>query len=192
MQKILSKEQKTKSEKRNKTILGVAMVALLVLSTAGYAFFSNGEDSESSEKKTYNGIDFYSLSNSLWGFKVDNLEFYTRYYPGDTENISVPFVSLQNYRGKNLYFVSEDSQAKTEIYQNMKYYIDRVQDVCFYDNCTEDLPIKNCSENIVLISIGNNTGVEQEENCIFIKAPSSEIIRASDAFIFKVLGIRKI
>ena len=40
----MTKKEIEKKDTRNKTIIGLIMVAILVLSTAGYAFFSGSED----------------------------------------------------------------------------------------------------------------------------------------------------
>lgn len=192
MRRIVTKEEKDKKETRNKLIMGIVMVAILVLSTAGYAIFSREDNSSGSvEKKNYNGIEFEKMGNGLWVFKLNGASFYTNFEPKETENISVPFVTYQQYSGKNLYIVSEDNRAKAEIYQNLGRVVSRIQDACFMgENCTSDLPEKNCSSNMILIKENKNIEIKEEENCIFINAPSSEILRATDAYIFKVLGVR--
>ncbi|MFH1307915.1 MAG: hypothetical protein ABIH72_03615 [archaeon] len=190
MRKIETKDSKAKSDNIKKIALGIFMVIILIISTAGYAFYNTGEDSEDTDNKlTLNGVEFLRLENNYWYFSKNDNEFYTRYNPEETENITIPIVRLESYTGKNLYFASENSLAKSEIYQNMKFFIDKTQDVCFFENCTEDLPYKNCTDNIIIIKYSENIEISKEENCILINAPSSEILRASDAFIYKVLGV---
>jgi len=121
-------------------------------------------------------------------------EFSTQFTPEDTQNISAPiFKNLYSYSGKPLFF-SGESPGKQEIARNLIDFLSRYpQDACI-DNyeklCKEDSPIKNCSQdNIIIFQEKNETEISQEENCIFISALYSEQIRASDAFIFKILEL---
>lgn len=190
MRKILTEREKEKKEIRNKLVIGLILVVIMVLSTAGYAFFSNPEEKRS--KTEYNGIEFILNENNLWQFKIQNIEFLTQYKPQETENISVPiFMIANNYAGAPLFFVGEGA-AKQEIARNLGNFVLRMQDTCLenYGNCKENLPIKNCSDNVIVIEEAEDIKISQDDNCVFVSAPYSEQIRASDAFIFKILGIR--
>lgn len=194
MKKIITKEEKEKRETRNKVIIGLILVAIMILSTAGYAFFSSPE--EKKEKIEYNGIKFTLNENGLWQFKIQDFEFLTQYNPKETENISVPILmTLNYYSGKPLYLLGE-SPAKQEISRNLWDFLSRIpQEGCivkYKELCEENAPIKNCSEdNIIIIKEGNYTEIRQEDNCIFIFSPYQEQTRATDAFIFKILGVRE-
>ena len=196
----MTKEEIEKKDTRNKVIIGLIMVAILVLSTAGYAFFSGSEDTI--KKVKYNEIEFVSNENSLWQFQIQNINFATQYNPYDTENISAPiFFSMTDYSSRPLFF-SGTGQGKQEIARNLGNFVSRMQEVCVEDyisnredeECNVQLPIKNCSEeNIIIfknIENENLTEIMQEENCIIISSTSEEQIKASDAFIFRILGIR--
>jgi len=200
MRKILSKEEKVKKETRNKVIIGLVLVAIMIFGTVGYAFFSNPTDNNKA-KITYKGIEFILNENNLWQFKVQNLGFETQYNPKETENISVPVsASVYTYSGKPLFFLGQGA-AKQEIARNLWNVLSRApQDGCIksYEKlCGDNTPIKNCSEdNIIIIQEQNYTEIseedieiKQEDNCIFIAAPYAEQGRAADAFLFKILGI---
>ena len=74
MRKILTKEKKEKKESRNKLIIGLVLVAIMVISTAGFAFFSAPQEKVS--KINYNSIDFILGENNLWQFNIQNFEFF--------------------------------------------------------------------------------------------------------------------
>lgn len=191
MRQILTQEEKEKKGTRNKVIIGLLLVAIMILGTAGFAFLSGTE--EKKEKIEYNGVEFILNENGLWQFEIQNLEFFTQYNPKETENVSVfTFRMIYEYSRKPLFFIGEGS-AKQEIAKNLANIVLRMQDACLHDYeemCEEDAPIKNCSEdNIIIIKENEETKISQEDNCIFIEAPYIEQTRAADAFLFKVLGV---
>jgi len=179
--------------RRNKIIIGIVLVILMTLSSLGYAFFS-GEKENTSEKLTYNGIDFVRGDSGTWTFEFQNTQFSTQYNPNETENISSFILrSPGDYSGKPLFFLGQ-SGARREIEYNLRNIVTRTQEGCiagYEKRCDNETPIKNCStDNIVIIEESNYTKITQEENCIFIEAPYEDQARAGDAFIFKLLGVQ--
>ncbi len=192
MRKILTQEEKERKGTRNKVIIGLILVGIMVLSTAGFSFFSGSK--KEIRKTNYNGIEFILNENNFWQFRIQNFEFLTQNNPKDTENISVPvFITINDFYGKPLFFLGKGA-AKQEIAQNLKNFALRMQDACIEEHeemCEKDAPIKNCSrDNVVIIKEANLTEISQEDNCIFILSPYGEQTRAADAFIFKILGVR--
>ena len=193
MRKISTKEIKEKKETRSRMIIGIILVSIMILSTAGYSFFSGSQDE--TKKIRYNGIEFVK-GDIGWEFEIQGNKFLTQYNPEETENITVPvYMTLGSYSAKPLYFVGENS-GKQEIARNLAGYASRVLlDVCIeeedYKRCDdENLPIKNCSqENIIITGNSENVEIKQNENCIFIFAPYQEQTRTADAFLFGVLGV---
>lgn len=190
MRKILTQGEKEKKETRNKLIIGIILVAIMVLSTAGYSFLSGSEEKRT--EITYNNLKFVLNENGLWQFQTQNLDFLTSFNPQETENISVPvFKTISDFYGKPLFFVG-GGQAKQEIARNLGNFPSRMQEACIDEkNCKGELPIKNCSDNIIVIEEKEEIKISQEENCIFIFSPYDEQIRAADAFIFRVLGVKQ-
>ncbi len=192
MKKILTQEEKEKKEIRSKVIIGLILVVIMVLSTAGYSFFSGS--GEGIKKVDYNGVEFVLNENSFWSFKIENVEFLTQYNPKETENISAPvFKTANDFYDKPLFFLGEGT-AKQEIAQNLGNFALRMQDACikdYEDMCQNDAPFKNCSrDNIVIIKEANYTEIYQGEKCIFVFSPYGEQVKAADALIFKILGVR--
>ena len=196
MKKIQIKEEKEKRESRNKLIIGLILVALMILSTAGYSFLS-GEKSENAEKKVkYAGVEFIMGENGLWDFKVQDSQFSTQYNPEETEDIPAPvFLNINDYINKPLFFAGNDTTARQEIARNLQGSVLRMQEACIsgykeFSSCGEELPVKNCSQHNIIITLESDSiEIKQEENCVFIFAPYAEQTRAADSFIFKILNI---
>ncbi len=191
MRKIETREEKEKRETRNKTIIGLLLVVVMVLSTVGYSFFSRSE--MKIEKIRYKGVEFVLNEDNLWRFKMQNYMFSTTYNPKDTENISVSvFKTINEFYGKPLYYVG-GGEVLQELIRNLGAFVLRMQSVCLEgessETCEENAPIKNCSSNIIIIEEANYTMINQKENCVFIKAPYEEQVKAVDAFLFKIMGL---
>ena len=193
MRKIKSKYEKEKSEKRRNIIWGSIIIIILLFGTAGYAFFSSPKE-EGSNKISCNGMEFEKYNNGYWRFVVNNYEFYTSYNPKEIINISVPAITLEEFNNKPLYY-SGNQRFVNEIYRNFQYFTSRTQEVCLENtNCTKDLPTKNCTETIIIIEETDfneeeNGEVEREGNCIIIKGKYNELLKSTDAFIFRAFGI---
>ena len=171
MRKIGSEQELEKKRKRTVMILSFFMLVVLVLGTVGYGFIYSGSSSNAAQEE--NGISqAQSLSLS---------------YPQETvREIPVEItLALNNYIGKTIYISSKNPQVTREIAANLGKHSARVQEAC-YGSCSEDLPEKDCSENLIVWEDSIENKVYQEENCIFIQGD----IRAVDAFLYKILGFQ--
>jgi hypothetical protein len=192
MKKILTKEQEAKKTRRNQLIIGMILVGLMLLSTAGYAI-NNGSDTTVASKIDYNGVTFVRNSD-YWNFNFKGQDFTTQYNPQEVKNINVfSQIYLKDYSNKPLYFVTESGQPEMEIALNLKNNVLRIQNACLTEkNCENNLPVKNCSlDNVIIIREAINTteSVYQDRQCVFITAEYSNLTRYEDAFLFKMLEI---
>jgi len=186
----MTKEEIEKKQNRSKFILGIVLVGLMLFSTAGYAFFQSSKTD--SKKISYGGIKFIFGEDGYWHFSINNNDYATQYNPKEVENISSSiFAGLTAYSGKNLYFSADSNRESIdEINRNIGRFSERVQLACV-DECEEDLPVKNCTENIIIIQETNSTSlIKQEDNCIYILSSIQDSVKASDKFIFDLLRIK--
>ncbi|MBU0958009.1 MAG: hypothetical protein KKF56_04340 [Nanoarchaeota archaeon] len=189
MRKIETKESREKKDKRNKLIIGIILIGLMVVSTAGYASFGGGGGDDSESKVVYNGYEFFELGNGYWGTVYGEGELITAYNPEETEEIIVPYVTLNQYYGNILYFDSESKEIKDEISRVLFPYVTRIQDGCLYeDDCQGDWPIKNCTSNMIIVRNSPETYIQKEDNCIMINYVN-ESLKVADAFIFRAFEI---
>jgi len=184
----MSPEQRAVKETRNRRVIVIIIAVVMILSTLGYSLGGLGKGSKT--KIEHKGVVF-ELQEDGWHFTLSGIDFVTMYNPLESENVSSPiFRSANDYAGKPLYY-SDDSSIEgiQEIAKNLDKIITRIQPTCMTANCTEFVR-KNCtSDNVMIIRQGNETFINQKENCIFIYAMPGEMIRASDKFLFKILGI---
>ncbi len=198
MRKIETAEEVDKRKKRNQLIVGGILILIMMVSTAGFAFFSNPNTNnpQDSEKITYNGLEFKKNQKGLWEFNIQGQVFSTIYNPEDIKDIELNFTSsINNFYNKPLYYVISNPEAAGEIERNIGIYAERSQEICLQDaawqNCSSELVIKNCTNNIFAFreELVNQTNIYKTDNCIFIEAQYEDQTKASDKVIFKLLGI---
>jgi hypothetical protein len=183
MRKIKSQTEIDKKKKRNQVIIGVVLVALMTFSTLGYSLMDN-KNSGSTNRVEYDGVTLVN-SNGLW--EIENTKVYFNYLPTELENISVEgSYGLNDYTDQPVYFVNY-SDAGELIINNLQGKLERYQDACLDVPCGLDLPIKNCSENLIFVFVDSEEDrVYQKEKCIFI---SGDAFKGVDAFNYQLFGI---
>jgi hypothetical protein len=191
MRKIITKEERERRNKRNYLIFGIILILILIISGFGYAF--NSREEEDIKKVRYNGIEFIKDASGYWRFNINGNSFITQYNPEETKDINLlSFSSIDNYANKPLYFVGDYNEPNFEIARNLNAFVLKSQGACLDENCTKDLPIKECSaDNIIVINepTDESEGITQRENCIYIVSNIQNQTRYADAFLFKILGI---
>ena len=185
MRKVESVEKREKKEKKRQQLLSGILIFVLLFSIAGYAAFS-GTNKEKDNQRIYNGLSF-NLENGFWKTMINEKELVFFSLPYDLGNISIEMDRIfSDYSEKPLYFVG--SYPSTIPY-NLDGIPIRMQNACIENHSCLDatLPIKNCSEDNLLIFIeGNDSTIYQKENCIYLEG---DLMKVSDKFIYNLLGI---
>lgn len=192
MKKIISKEGQEKKQRRNNLIIGIILVSLMLLSTAGYAFY--GREKEGVQKIKYNEYEFV-LQNNYYLLKLGSYTFGFRTSPFSS-NVIVQneLKKLNDYADKPIYIYSEESDATYEVYMNFKQVSQRIQNACPKNSSCEkefpNLPIKDCSENFIIIEEGEKNLLRQEGNCAYITFKQNESLISVDEFLYKIIGVK--
>jgi hypothetical protein len=190
--KLISKEDEKKKQKRNQWIAGIVLVAVMFFSAFGIAVNSFGDSS--TEKFSYKGYDFQKI-NSYYVLDLGEANFYFLTNPEDLESIDIESNILRfipNYLSKPLYLSSEDSTSSQEIYQNLQPYVERIQLACLEgEECLdENIPIKNCTNNFIVIRESNENKIYEDKNCVFIEGKQEDLLTLTDKFILEIIGIK--
>ncbi len=183
MRSITSREQIEKKQKRNKAILGIIIIFLMVFSTAGFAIYqTSGTTSTPDSTEPDDGLNF---NGQYWVYNVSGQPFYFTNLQSLTEDIPVATtISLQEYSGQALYIDSEDQLVLNEIGVNLGRFSSRIQEAC-YEECDKDLPRKQCDQNLIVYRESEENKVYQDQKCVFIEGD----IKALDAFLYHLLGL---
>jgi len=110
LRKIRTKEEIKKKDKQNQIIIGVVMVGILVLSTAGFSLLS-ADNSNERVTVTDSGFEFYS-EGGYWTLDVGGQLYRFYYLPSQVVNVTLEGTfKLADYTNKPLYFVGEITDA---------------------------------------------------------------------------------
>jgi len=190
MRAIESKKDAEKKKKKNQFIIGGILIIIMVGSTFGIIVNSFG-DNQKASKIEYNGYEFVER-NDFWITKMGNYQFMFRYNPTQVEKIDAQVRYVNSYYGVPVYISSEDYVSEVEIYRNLANIVQRFQGACLTEeDCPENWPIKDCSNNFIIIKKANESRIYQDENCVFIEGKEENLTQMTDEFLFLILDIEK-
>jgi len=191
MRKILNKKQQKSKERFNQILVGIVLIFLMMLSIMGYSLIGRESTTKKQEKIVYNGFKF-SKVNNFWVLEEGEMQFIFKYNPEQVEKIDSEVNYLDFYYNQPLYISSENAEATSEIYNNLGDLVLRMQNACLTEEgCEEDLPIKGCDSNFIIIRESNITTINQNESCVFIEGNKEDLVSLTDEFLFKVFGIEE-
>ena len=71
-------------------------------------------------------------------------------------------------------------------------FAERIQKACPEGKkCSSDLPAKTCADNFIIIEEGNSSAIRQDNGCVYIRGAKDELVKISDEFLFRILGIKQ-
>lgn len=191
MRRIVSKTETEKKDRKKQWIVGLVLISIMLVSTAGYSFSRFASNSNNNEID-YNGFKFIK-QNGLWTTVINGLTFSFTYSPKEIDINSNALLSLglNNYNGLPLYVQSEDVNSEYEIYRNLDSIILRRQYACLEKKgCNENFPIKTCNDNFIIIRESNSSQIKLDKNCVFIEGNKTELVKITDGFLYKITGIK--
>jgi hypothetical protein len=201
-------ETRSEQQKRQRTrniIIGTIIVVLMIMSTVGYVLVDRTSQEEQNGSNTYNGFKFLESING-WQTTVGTNTLVISYLPQELMEFNGTGISssdLYGFTGKIVYIAISDEQegyASSDLYNNLNLVALRVNFACPADKenssfCQDrNLPIKSCDDasldsKIIVFNNETKAGYEYKNSCLIIKGQGSEIIKASDNFIYKLFGV---
>jgi hypothetical protein len=194
MRKIETKLSQEKKSKRNSLIVGAILIFVMVGSTFGIIINSFGNKNSSLDKITYNGHEF-NFQNNAWTLTAGKNTLSFVYNPLEVENLSGAINGnlsyLNSYVSLPLYISTKDSYSGSEIYSVLSPFVERVQIACYSDEaCDSNIPTKDCTSNFIIIRESNASSIYQNNKCVFITGQKQDLIKLTDLYLFKMLGIQ--
>ncbi len=191
MRKIQSKKELEAKQRKKQRILGIVLVIVMFGSVFGIIVNSFNSSSTNHVQNTYKGYELIN-QNGYFVLKISDKSFYFSSNPNFLEHQSTNITkTLVSYASSPLYIDSSNKLAHSLLYQNIYPYAQRMQDACINESdcSSQDVPIKTCSDNVIVVRQSNESKVYQMENCIFILGPDKKLPELTDSFILKVSGI---
>lgn len=197
-----TQESVRKKQRTRNIIIGVVIIAVMVLSSLGYVVLER-EPGQQQGGQTYNNFTFTQIEDG-WQTKAQGYNVTTIFLPQETLNASSGNVRLFDFSNKIIFIVisSKDTEYLTyDLFRNLQDINQRMQFACPVEQenssfCLEtNLPLKSCDDasldTKIMIIKDNETqvGYSYNESCLTIKGTSSDVVKATDNFIFKLFGI---
>lgn len=188
----MTEQEKERKKKKNRLIMSIFLIVVMIGSTIGfgYNYYQNESSSQTTNKIKYNKFVF-EFQNGFWMLSKDNNNFIFRYNPTETNSNEISLNKLEYYKDKIVYISSEDDFSESEIYVNLNQFTQRIQKACLTgEKCSEDLPVKTCYDDFIIIKESNLSEIKVQDKCIIIQGKTDELIKLSDEFLFKTIGIK--
>ena len=192
MRKIISEHDENKKKKRNQIMLGIFLVLTMFISVIGYSFETNVQQNTNqgnqtqAQKVNYNGFNFVG-QNGFWLLNKDSGSFIFRYNPNQIVGANISINPQIIYDNKILYINSEDSFAESEIRANLGQFAGSIENACL-GKCN-GIQEKTCNDNFIIIREANESKISSDKNCVFIEGQAGDLVKLTDEFLFKFLGI---
>jgi len=191
IRKLESKKDQDKKRKRNNFILSLVLIVVLFGSIFGTFLNLFGNNSEDSTQLSYRGIPM-SQQGNLFVLALGDRAFYFTTNPNEVVSYDVNISkTIPAFVGKPFYIDSFDYGVAQELAQNFQGYPERIATACINEtDCVdESAPIKTCQDNIIIVRESKENKVYEVENCIYIEGTDEDLIKMTDAFILKALGL---
>ena len=205
MEKIKSKTQQKREQKRNQRLLGllgIIMIALLVAGTAGYALINQqsnngGGAGGAYEARESNGFEFTRQSNgnqSFWVTQVGQKVIALNYLPEDIEDTKIDItMHLEDFFGKPVYIVNGEQIGDIIAFNLVPEFAQRINTACLANETytNENAVIKSCNTDIIIqfkeASLSTNQArVYQDRNCIIIEGDKE---KGANKLLHYLLGL---
>ena len=191
IRRIETKQDRERKSKRNNWILAGVLIFVMFGSVFGVVVNSFGTNTQGGSIE-YNGFIFLN-ENGAYSTQFGSARFYFSNNPQDTDKISKEVSlqkSLSDYSG-TVYISSQDYPSFVEIQGNLYPYAQIVEACKEGEACKDDiLPKKTCLDNMIIIKISEENKIYEESNCVYIEGKERDILKLTDEFLLRIIGIK--
>jgi hypothetical protein len=181
MRQIGTAEQEKERNQRNIKYFSIGLLAILVFSTLGFAFFSNPSDTA---KNRQNNTAVQQISDNQWAFIFGEQQIVLTTSPEQAKNVTfLSAPSLAEFSQKKVYVDGTDTIFAL-VYNTLTPYASKVQPGC-YGNCSKDLPELDCNSTLIVYKQNDERSISTQDGCTFIEGDKQSV----DAFIYKIAGM---
>ncbi len=188
-------------EKRKRTIIGVIIAAVMILSTFGFVLNYAGDNAGHSEE--YKGIKFEQSGNTVVA-KINGKLMSFNYFPSQLEYINVSSKTASLLSSTPTFFVTSDPQdVFAESIDMVSLYLTTalpevkdVYPVAAFTNSTgfvrPEISCLNATDNVPVVHIfrSNTTSISGEGGCISVAAQSAQdVLRIGEKLTLVILGV---
>lgn len=192
-----------KNKSNKKMMMSLFIIAIMVLSAFG--FVMSYQTSQAEKLKPYNG---YKFTGTPQGFmtKINDNEFYFKYYPGDIEAINTSVSFKDALKNKKVISVTYDPDSEfasliAELQFDMEQKFSKYGSIFLTKGLTNatgyTLPEVTCADAteespVIYFKKGEKSDITAENSCIILEAETEPAMNAYYTKILYVLfGVMK-
>lgn len=194
IKKLQSRKEQEKKHKKQQRWLGIGLIFIMFGSVFGVvvAFFST-QDPNEPVQETYLGYDL-NQGAGFYILTVGNNNIYLNTDPNNFNSLDYSInisKMVTMFVGNPLYIDSSDSYSYQTLEQNLFTYANRIVAACIDElDCSNDnLPIKTCEDNIIIVKESSENKIYEDNNCIYIEGNYEDVTALTDIFLLRVFGI---
>lgn len=193
-----------KREKRNRTIMGIVVIVIMV--SSALAIINSGDNNTSSGNSVkYNGYAF-GQQDSKWTVKVNGKLLAFGNHPLELESISVSQAIIQAITDSNPVVVTNNpgsvnreyiAAAQYELRQYTEIFFGKAFVNGFTINAMPDVPVVTCTNStlqapVILFEDSNVTSVSIDGGCIKVSAKyNTDYQKLVERILYSLIGIMK-
>lgn len=182
MRQILSQEEIEAKQKRRNIIISIILLGIMLLSTAGFAFIYNSDDTSGSSANS----SLVQNVGDKWQADIGGAQLLFSNPPSVTNQTKgALLMNVNQYYNKPLYIDSDSEAIFYEIYSTLGQYAQRVQHACYSSCENSSYPQKGCDSNLIVYNENLTNSLYQNNSCVFISGD----MRAVDAFLYRTFGL---
>ncbi|MEM1577555.1 MAG: hypothetical protein QXM27_00860 [Candidatus Pacearchaeota archaeon] len=170
-------KQIKRRKNRTNLIISISAGILMILSVIGFAL-NLTQQKEKNEKEFKVNIYGKEIVVKLIYFENETNDVLLNYNP-----------NINDFINKKIYFYSHPKIRENS--QRLLYYISifsLIKETCVigYECFNNELPIKDCNNEIIIFEYSNETKIDKNDKCIIIKGNETNIDKTIDAFLYKI------
>ncbi len=194
--------QSKKKEKRNKLILGIFVIVVMVGGGLGIA---NRGDSLGGNSVDYGDFKF-AQQQDRWFVKIDGKVVGFYYHPIEIEFIEMDKTITDTIKNAEALYITNDPTSPNAEYIAVARFQFNEVFVGFFStpvvntftkNISTEIPVITCEDAteqtpVIMFTEGNQTEIMAEDNCIVLKAQAqtfNDHFRLADRLLYSLLGV---
>lgn len=179
--------------KKSNLILVIFIVFIMVSSVIGFIYTPNDDNSLNQNSIDYKGFNFELTTDNRYLLNINGNNLIFDNNPNDLQSISLP--NLQITQDKMyLIFNPEEKDNNLDYSISKLYYTLQIKGIrgvlsCSKEeNCSNNLPIKDCNSESFYFKKSNMTNIYKQDKCIVLEGDNLEINKYVDKINLELIG----
>ena len=179
--------------KKSNLILVVFIVLIMISSVIGFIYSPQDNQTLNQNSISYKGFNFEQTTDNRYVVKINENQVIFDNNPNSLENIILPNIQITQDK-IYLIFNPEEKDSNLDYSIAKLYYTLQIKDIrpvlaCSKEeNCPNEFPIKDCSNEAFYFKKSNITNIYKDSNCIVLQGDNVNINKYVDKIDLALIG----